>query len=242
MTELIGRALVVMAHPDDAEFGCAGTIAAWVRDGWHVTYVVCTDAAAGGPDEAIDVSPAARGVITAMRKDEQRAACAVLGVADVIFLDEPDGVLQPTLALRRTLVRIYRQVRPQRLVCQSPIPTFEPVYAIGRHHPDHLAAGTAAIAAMYPASQNPWDFPELLDEGFMPHKIRELYLMGAPNPNHAVDIAATLEQKLAALAAHTSQVGARMHELRPRMTQWAATAGQPFGLDAAEVFHRAENP
>jgi LmbE family N-acetylglucosaminyl deacetylase len=95
---------------------------------------------------------------------------------------------------------------------------------------------------MYPASQNPWDFPELLDEGFMPHKIRELYLMGAPNPNHAVDIAATLEQKLAALAAHTSQVGARMHELRPRMTQWAATAGQPFGLDAAEVFHRAENP
>jgi LmbE family N-acetylglucosaminyl deacetylase len=234
-------AMVVMAHPDDAEFGCAGTIASWVREGWDVYYVVCTDASGGGPDDATDVGSAARHVITETRKAEQRAAGAVLGLKDILFLDYPDGLLEPTIALRRELVRLYRTYKPTRLVCQSPERAWKPQYAIGRHHPDHLAAGSAAISALYPASQNGWDFPELLAEGLKPHKIRELFVMGAPEVNHAVDISATLDVKLAALRAHDSQVGARFDEMVPRLREWAAKNGETYGFAAAEVFHRTEN-
>jgi LmbE family N-acetylglucosaminyl deacetylase len=235
-------ALVVMAHPDDAEFGCAGTVAAWSREGWEVHYVVCTDAAGGGPDDAQDVGPEARRRITRTRKAEQRAACDVLGIKDCVFLDLPDGRLEPTLELRRELVRLYRTYRPTRLVCQSPLRSWRPVYRIGAHHPDHLAAGEAAIAAMYPASQNPWDFPELLGEGLQPHKIRELYVMASPEPNYAVDISTTFDLKIAALKAHHSQVGARMDELEPRLRQWATDIGAQHNLPMAELFHRSENP
>lgn len=234
-------ALVTMAHPDDAEFGCGGAVAAWVRDGWDVHYVVCTDAASGGPDEAIDVSQEARRRITELRKAEQREACRILGVASVTFLDYHDGLLQPTLDLRRDLVRLIRHHRPTRVVCQSPVRTWRPVYTIGRYHPDHLAAGEATLAALYPAAQNPWDFPELLAEGLAPHKVREVLVIGAPEPNCAVDISGTIDVKLAALRAHDSQVGARFAELEPRLRKLAAELGEPHGMQYAEVFHRAEN-
>ncbi len=235
-------ALVVVAHPDDAEFGCAGTLAAWAEDGWAVHLVICTDASGGGPDDATDVGPEARRRITETRRREQRAAADILGVRDVIFLDYPDGLLAPTPELRRDIVRLLRRYRPARVVCQSPERTWKPAYMIGRHHPDHLAAGAATIMALYPAAQNPWDFPELLAEGLRPHKVRELYVMGAPEPNHAVDISRTWELKIAALRAHDSQVGARMDELVPRLRGWAEEAGKDFGLPLAEQFHRAENP
>src|SRR5262245_64366123 len=185
-------AMVIVAHPDDAEFGCAGTMAAWAREGWDVYLVICTDAAAGGPDEATDVTPPARQRITAGRQAEQHAAAEVLGLHDVIFLDYPDGLLQPTIELRRELVRLLRRYRPTRVICQSPDRSWRPVMMIGRYHPDHLAAGQATLAAIYPASQNPWDFPELLAEGLLPHKIREVLIAGAPEPNYAVDITATM--------------------------------------------------
>jgi LmbE family N-acetylglucosaminyl deacetylase len=234
-------AMVIVAHPDDAEFGCAGTIAGWAREGWEVYLVICTDAAGGGPDDATDVGPAARRRITATRKAEQRAAAEVLGLRDVIFLDRPDGQLQPTIELRRELVRLLRRYRPARVVCQSPERAWRPFMAIGRHHPDHLAAGQAALAAIYPATQNPWDFPELLEEGLPPHKVREVLIMGAPEVNYAVDITATIETKLAALRAHDSQVGARMAELEPLLRTRFAEAGAPYGMAYAEVFHRTEN-
>jgi LmbE family N-acetylglucosaminyl deacetylase len=232
---------VVVAHPDDAEFGCGGTVASWVREGWDVYYVVCTDASGGGPDEATDVGPDARRAIVDTRKLEQREAGRVLGLRDVIFLDFPDGTLAPTIELRRELVRLMRRYRPSRVVCQSPERVWRPVMSLGRHHPDHLAAGQATIAAIYPACQNPWDFPELLAEGLLPHKVRELYVMGAPEMNHAVDISTTFDLKLAALAAHDSQLGARMAELEPRLRQWASEIGQHHGFQYAEVFHRTEN-
>lgn len=234
-------AMVVMAHPDDAEFGCAGTVASWMREGWDVYYVICTDASGGGPDEATDVGPEARRAITQTRKAEQRAAGQVLGLREIIFLDEPDGLLQPTIELRRELVRLLRRYRPTRVVCQSPERLWRPVMAIGRHHPDHLAAGVATLAAIYPACQNPWDFPELLDEGLPPHKVREVYIMGAPEMNHVVDISETFELKIAALAAHASQVGSRMAELEPRLRKWAAELGAQHGVQYAELFHRTEN-
>ncbi len=234
-------AMVIMAHPDDAEFGCAGTVAAWAREGWDVYYVIITDASGGGPDEATDVGPAVRSATTATRKAEQRAAAQVLGLRDVIFLDKPDGLLEPTIELRRDLVRLMRRYRPTRVICQSPERSWRPTMAIGRHHPDHLAAGVATLAAIYPACQNPWDFPELLDEGLLPHKVREIYIMGAPEQNYASDISATFEVKLAALAAHTSQVGARMAELEPRLRQWATELGAQYGFTYAEIFHKTEN-
>jgi LmbE family N-acetylglucosaminyl deacetylase len=234
-------AMVIMAHPDDAEFGCAGTVAAWVREGWEVSYVICTDASGGGLDEATDVGAAARRQITETRKAEQRAAGAILGLHDVIFLDYPDGLLMPTLELRRDLVRLMRRYRPTRVISQSPDRSWRPMMFIGRYHPDHLAAGQAAIAALYPACQNPWDFPELLEEGLLPHKVRELYVMGAPELNHAIDISATIDVKLAALRAHTSQVGARIDELEPLLRKRSAELGEPYGMAYAELFHRTEN-
>jgi LmbE family N-acetylglucosaminyl deacetylase len=234
-------ALAVVAHPDDAEFGCAGTLALWARQGWDVHLVVCTDASGGGSDDAHDVGPQARRAITATRKAEQRAAAAVLGLRGVFFLDYPDGVLTPSIDLRRDLVRLIRTVRPTRLLCQSPERTWKPTYSVPRHHPDHLAAGAAAMAAMYPAAQNPWDFPELLAAGHEPHKVRELYVMSAPEVNHAVDIAETLDVKIESLRAHYSQLGADFERVEQRVREWAATNGQAHGLPAAEVFHRAEN-
>jgi LmbE family N-acetylglucosaminyl deacetylase len=234
-------AMVIVAHPDDAEFGCAGTVTAWAREGWEVYFVICTDAASGGPDAATDVGPAARERITMTRKAEQRAAGAILGVRDVFFLDYPDGLLQPTIELRRELVRLLRRHRPTRVICQSPDRAWHPMMFIGRYHPDHLAAGQAALAAIYPAAQNPWDFPELLAEGLPPYKVREVYIMGAPELNHAVDITATIDVKLAALRAHESQLGERFAELEQLLRTRAAELGVPYAMAYAELFHRTEN-
>ncbi len=244
MTEHVNdrkTALVVVAHPDDAEFGCGGTIAAWASEGWLVTLVICTDGSSGGPDAATDVRTELRRQLTVTRKQEQAAAAKTLGIHEVIYLDFPDGELIPTLELRREIVRQIRRTRAYRVVCQSPDRVWEPQYMIGRFHPDHMAAAQATMAAVYPAAQNPWDFPELMAEGFLPSRVKELYVVGAPLINHAVDISATIEQKLAALACHVSQLGADQTELAKRIRTWAAERGQPYNLSMAETFHRVEN-
>ena len=233
-------ALVIVAHPDDAEFGCAGTVAAWVREGWEVSYVICTDASGGGADDATAITPEARAQISATRKAEQRAAGAILGLREILFLDYPDGRMEPTLALRRDIVRVVRRFRPQRVILPSPDRTWTPNYAIPRHHPDHLAVGAATLAALYPAAQNAWDFPELLEEGLLPHKVRDFYITGAPTQNHAVDISATIDLKLAALRAHVSQFGDDTTELEARLRGWAAEGGKAHGFAYAEVFHLAQ--
>ncbi|PDW03023.1 PIG-L deacetylase family protein [Candidatus Viridilinea mediisalina] len=234
-------ALVIVAHPDDAEFACGATVAGWAAEGWQITLVVCTDGGSGGPDEATDVSPETRRMMSMTRKAEQRASAAVLGISEVVFLDYPDGQLEPTLALRRELVRQMRRTRAYRLICQSPDRVWTPSYALGRFHPDHLAAGAATLAAVYPAAQNAWDFPELLAEGYPPSRVRELYIVGAPHLNYAVDISRTIEIKLAALGCHVSQIGHDQSALATRIRQWAAERGEPFGLPLAESYHRVEN-
>lgn len=232
--------MVVMAHPDDAEFGCAGAVAEWVREGWTVHYVICTDASGGGGDDATECNADARALITTTRKAEQRTAADILGVSEVVFLDQPDGTLQPTIELRKQIVRLLRRLRPTRVVCQSPERAWQPQMFIPRYHPDHLAAGTATLAAVYPASQNPWDFPDLLDEGLLPHRVREVLIMGAPFLNHAVEIGDTFALKIEALRAHASQVRVDA-EFEARMRQMAVERGEPFGMALAETFHRAEN-
>lgn len=234
-------ALVVVAHPDDAEFGSGGTIALWAQEGWEVTLVVCTDGSSGGPDEATEVGPAARNALTATRKAEQIAAAKVLGLKEVVFLDFPDGQLEPNLALRRAIVREIRRTRAYRLVCQSPERVWTPQYMLARYHPDHLAAANASLAAIYPAAQNPWDFPELLAEGFAPSRVKELWVVGAPHLNHGVDISATVELKLAALRCHVSQLGTDQTEIATFVRKWAVERGEVFGLPMAEGFHRVEN-
>ncbi|HET9017530.1 MAG TPA: PIG-L deacetylase family protein [Thermomicrobiaceae bacterium] len=234
-------AMVIVAHPDDAEFGCAGTLAVWAREGWDVYQVIITDGSAGGPDEATDVSPEARQKVVETRQAEQRRAAEILGVKDVIFLGYHDGELQPTLELRRDLVRLLRKYRVSRLLVQSPVRTWLPVYQIGRYHPDHLASGEAAMAAVYPAAQNPWDFPELMAEGLTPHKVAELFVMGAPTVNVAVDISSTIDQKIEALRAHHSQLGGHFAMIERWMRTGAADRGARHGMAFAEEFHRTQN-
>ncbi|MEY3989894.1 MAG: hypothetical protein RI985_975 [Chloroflexota bacterium] len=236
-------AMSIMAHPDDAEFSSTGTLMTWINEGFDAYICVITDASAGGPDEATDLSPAERQKTVDTRKAEQLEAAKRLGLKGVIHLDYPDGRLYPTLQLRRDIVRVLRTYKPTRVICQSPERFWGTPLGIARYHPDHIAAGTATLAALYPASQNPWDFPELMtQEGLLPHKVKEIYIVGTPQPNIAIDISAVFERKLHALHAHASQVGAENPELDARMHQWATELGEKYGLPMAEVFHRTENP
>ena len=228
----VGRVLVVTAHPDDVDFGTAGTVAAFTAAGVDVTNCVVTNGEAGGSDRAM-----ARADMAALRQDEQRAAAAVVGVSDVRFLGHPDGMVQATTDLRRDISRVIRDVRPQRVVTQSPDRNWDFIYA---SHPDHLAAGEAAVDAVYPDSRNPFAHPELLDvEGLEPWTVSELWLMGpGGKPGIAVDTTATVERKVAALLCHKSQIP-DPDGVSARILDWARAAGETAGLtegSLAELF------
>lgn len=220
------RILVIVAHPDDIEFGVAGSVARWVDEGAQVIYGIVTDGAAGSNDPTIDLKALAQ-----QRQAEQCAAAAVIGVHDVRFLGHPDGVLQPTMALRRDLTRLIRQVKPNRAVCQDPATVFFGDDYI--NHPDHRAAGEAAIYAVFPSSETRPVFPELLEEGCEPHHVSELYLTLTMQPNTYIDITATIDRKLEALLCHKSQVGV---EVKERVREWNTEAGQAIGVPYAEGF------
>ncbi len=216
------RALVITAHPDDVDFGAGATVAAWTSAGVEVTYCVVTDGDAGGFDPRVP-----REEIPGIRRAEQQAAAAELGVEDVRFLGYPDGRLLVSLELRRDLARVIRQVRPDRLLCQSPVRNLRRLPA---SHPDHLAAGEAALCAVYPDARNPFAFPELLlAEGLEAWTIPEVWIMGGPDPDHWVDVTDTLPRKLAALRAHESQT-AHMADLEERIRGWLGGAAREAGL------------
>jgi len=232
----VGRALVVTAHPDDVDFGAAGTIATWVAAGVEVAYCVATDGDAGGSDRSVSRSDMAK-----LRQEEQRAAAAKVGVDNVVFLGYGDGRLQNTIDLRRDVSRVVRKFRPERLVCQSPERNWD---RIGASHPDHLAAGEAALCAAYPDARNPFAHPELLEEGLEPFSVREVWLMAAPRPNRAVDISGVFDVKLAALRCHESQVAGEV-DLEGRLRSWAQAAGRAAGLEdgrLAELFQVVSMP
>lgn len=191
--------LVIAAHPDDIDFGAGGTVARWAAAGAPITYCVVTDGDSGGFDPAVP-----RADIPGIRRAEQEAAARVIGVDDVRFLGYPDGSLTVTMALRRDLSRVIRQVRPERVLAHSPERDWANVYA---SHPDHLAAGEATLAAVYPDARNAFAHRGLLeDEGLEPHVVGEVWLMGSPRPNRFVDITDTYEAKLAAVESHKSQM------------------------------------
>lgn len=223
------RVAVIVAHPDDAEFMCAGTIARWAGEGHHVTYVLLTSGDKGSSDPAVTPEQ-----LVATREAEQRDACDVLGVEDVIFLRHPDATLIPDLAMRREITRVIRQVRPDIVICQDPTVRF--VAQSYLNHPDHRAAGEATLDAIYPAARDRMTFPELLAEGLEPHKVREIYLAGAKDPDVWVDITATLETKLESLRRHVSQMGDWDPEEMVR--QWAKDEAEqhPGNGDFVEGF------
>lgn len=193
------RVLVVAAHPDDVDFGAAGTIATFTDAGLHVTYCLITDGDAGGFDDLVD-----RTTIPGIRRGEQRAAAEAVGVSDVVFLGYPDGRLTVSHELRRDISRVIRHVRPDRVLTSAPERNYG---RIGSSHPDHLVAGEATLCAVYPDARNPYAHPELLAvERLAPWKVREVWQFGSPAPNHFVDITDTAEHKIAALKCHASQV------------------------------------
>ena len=231
------RILAVTAHPDDADFGAGGTLARWVAQGAQVSLCVVTDGDAGGFDPAVP-----RAQIPQIRRTEQRAASAELGITDVRFLGYRDGELAASQPLRRDLSRVIRQVRPQRVLLQSPERNW---LRIAASHPDHLAAGEAAMCAVYPDARNPFAHPELLaEEGLQAWVVPEVWVMGHPAPNRYVDVTDTVGRKLAALRAHESQTG-HVQDLegfvRGWMTEVAAEGGLPAGR-LAEAFLTATTP
>jgi len=222
------RVLVICAHPDDIEFGVAGSVAKWRQQGAEVIYCLVTDGAAGDNNPDADLKK-----LKQVRREEQRAAAGVVGVTDIRFLDYPDGVLEPTLAVRRDLTRVIREVKPDRVVCQDPTTVFSRGEYV--NHPDHRAAGEAAIYATFPSSPSRPIFPELLDEGFEPHQVIDLYMTLTTAPDTIVDISDTLEDKLEALVQHRSQLGDGK-DAAERVRGWASDAGQQHGIAYGEVF------
>lgn len=230
------RILVVTAHPDDVDFGAAGTVAQWADEGAEIHYGICTNGDAGGFDPAVP-----REEIPRIRQGEQRDAAALLGVGDVHFLGYPDGDLEVTQDLRRDISRLIRLVRPHRMLIQSPERNWQRIPA---SHPDHLAAGEAAMRAIYPDARNPFAHPQLMAEGLSDWVVNEIWVMGGPHNNHWVDITDVYDRKLAAIRAHASQV-AHLPELDTKMRTWfSATAIEGgFGSDRlAEAFLIAHLP
>ena len=226
------RALVVTAHPDDVDFGAGGTIAQWTRSGIEVTYCIVTDGDAGGFDPGTP-----RSEIPRIRRAEQIAAAAVLGVSDVRYLGYRDGYLTASHDVRRDISRVIRQVRPERMLIQSPERNWERIPA---SHPDHLAAGEAAIFAIYPDARNPFAHTTLLDdEELEAWTVHDVWVMGAPTSNTYVDVSAEIDLKLAAILEHRSQV-ANPKEMTERVRGWLQRIAQEGQLEEgtyAECFN-----
>lgn len=207
------RVLLIQAHPDDAEFMCAGTVAKWVQEGAEVHYCSITSGDKGTSDPNITAAE-----IASIRECEQRNACKALGVKSVTFLGYQDATLVPDLALRRELTRVIRRVKPDVLMCQDPTMRFSGQRYI--NHPDHIAAGEAALAAVFPSARDHKTFPELLDEGLEAHITPEVYIFGANDADMWVDISTSIDTKIAALKEHKSQVGDRDAELTEMIYEW----------------------
>lgn len=228
------RILVVVAHPDDIDFGTAGSVAVWTDMGIEVHYCLVTDGDAGGSDPSIS-----RVEMAEIRRGEQAAAAKLVGVSDLHFLGFPDGRVEADLELRHAVTRVIREVRPQRVVAMSPERNLDRIFA---SHPDHLATGEATLAAVYPDSRNPFAFPDLVDNGYEPWSVDEVLLTVHPQSDRYVDITDVFDRKLAALLCHESQ-HADPARMEPLLRDWgamtAAAAGFPEGR-LAEAFRAVD--
>jgi LmbE family N-acetylglucosaminyl deacetylase len=223
------QVMVVTPHPDDAEFGVAGSVVHWVREGKSVVYVVCTNGDKGSSDSDIKPEELAR-----TREEEQECAARLLGVREVIFLRHPDQSLEDTPEFRRELVRLIRQYQPYTVVTADPNRRY-------LWHRDHRIAGRVTLDAVFPYARDHLAYPELLKEGLMPHKVKEVLLWGTEDCNLRLDITNSFDIKLAALNCHRSQVGDHLSpELEERLRQRAEMLAEGESFALAEAFHRIE--
>ncbi|HEX9068646.1 MAG TPA: PIG-L deacetylase family protein [Ktedonobacterales bacterium] len=228
------RVLIVMAHPDDGEFGSGGTLARWAAEGSDIYYCLVTDGQAGDQGDKEITSEQ----LAAKRRVEAQNAATALGVKNpVIFLGYPDSRLEHTLALRSDIARVIRKTKPDVVICQDPTRFWSDDYI---NHPDHRIAGEATMAAIIPVAGTRLAFPELAAEGLETHEVKEVYIGGTSTPNHWVDITAHIETKIAGLRAHVSQVG-NWEELSARITEWAkhnAAEARKWGhtMEMAEAY------
>jgi len=218
----VSRVLVVTAHPDDVDFGAAGTVATLTDAGIEVSYCIVTNGDAGEADPGIS-----RQDLPVLRQKEQREAAAQVGVSDVTFLGHADGHVKADHALRRDISRVIRRVRPQRVITQSPERVWDRIFA---SHPDHLAVGEAAVCAVYPDARSAFIHPELSDEeGLEPHVVPELWLMAGPESNLFVDTTAAFPRKVEALRSHRSQI-ADPAAIEDRLRSWGTSVARAAGL------------
>ncbi len=218
------RALVIVAHPDDIDFGTAGTVATLTDHGVEVVYGLVTSGQAGEPAElsAEDLAD--------IRQAEQAAAGKVVGVTELHWLGFPDGAVESTLELRKAISRLIRMVKPDLVITQTPERNWDRIYAA---HPDHLATGEAVVSAVYPDARNAKSYPELLDEGYEPHAVSRIWLMAGTDHNLRVDISAALDRKIDALLEHHSQNDARADVLPGMIREWAGDNAKASGIAGA---------
>ena len=221
--------MVVTPHPDDAEFGVAGTVVRWVREGKSVIYVVCTSGDKGSNDPDVKPEELAR-----IREQEQLAVARLLGVREVIFLRHPDQGLEDTPQFRKELVRLIRIYRPETVVTADP-------YRRYMWHRDHRITGQVVLDAVFPYARDYHAYSDLLKEGLQPHKVREVLLWGSEEPNYRLDISDTFDIKVAALRCHQSQVqGHPFPDMEKWMREWARQMAEGEDFELAEAFHRVE--
>ena len=223
------RAMVVVAHADDAEWGCAGTVAQWCNNGWEVVYVLCTDGSKGTDDTRLTSEE-----LVSIRKNEQLDAGRVLGLHNVVFLGYEDSMLEPTLDLRRDIVRQIRFYKPDILICLSPLRRLDGSSYFG--HPDHLASGEAALSAVFPSSRDRLTYPELLEEGLEPHKVSEVWIMGHDDDDKFVDVTDYIDVAVSALKSHSSQTTGE--DVGQQLIDWRSRTGEKVGFAYAESFKR----
>lgn len=223
-------AMSIHAHPDDQEFTVAGTLAKWARQGCQVISVILTSGEAGSNDPAHDA--AYKPTLAHIREEEQRTANALLGVSETVFLRQPDGELEATIALRKEVTKLIRRYRPDTVVTGDPQAVF---YGNGYiNHPDHRAAAQVATYAVFPSAGSRLLFADLLAQGYEPHNVKRLYLHGPEKPDTWVDITDTIDLKIAALKQHVSQLGDWDPEKMLR--EWAQEEGKEKGIPYAEAY------
>lgn len=223
------RAMTILAHPDDAEFGCGGTLATWARQGTEITMVIITDGSKGNDDRSITSEQ-----LVSMRAEEQARAARILGVTHVVNLGYEDGVLQPTIGLRRDIARVIRQHKPDVIITGDPDNRFGGDSYI--NHPDHRAAAEAALYGIFPAADNFNFYPELLAEGWEPHQVKEVWIEEWGGGTTFVDVTEAMDAKIAALAEHKSQFDIK--DVEPFVRRWTEETGKKHGVAFAESYRK----
>jgi LmbE family N-acetylglucosaminyl deacetylase len=219
--------MVVIPHPDDAESRMAGTVARWAREGKDVIYIVCTNGDKGTSDPDMKPEELAR-----VREQEQLAAAELLGVREVVFLRYPDQSLEDTPEFRKEIVRLIRTYKPDTVVTVDP-------YRRYLDHRDHRITARVTLDAIFPYAGDIHSYPDLLEQGLQPHRVKEVLFCGTGDPNYYINITDTIDVKIAALRCHKSQVGDRP-EIDEWMRRWAKMSAEGQDYKLGEAFHREE--